>query len=133
MNAFDFDSNRTGYVDWVDLHFRNTAGTTATQSGFSIGAIGNDHWADLRYLIIANTTSASTGAISQQGVQMFAQRNEYKSGSNYDDIWESVFSMCDLFHALALSVAEHFGFTYRQHDDENGMREYLRMEKENEC
>ena len=39
---------------------------------------------------------------------------------------------CDLFHTLALSVAEHFGFSYRQ-DEEDGMREYLRMVKENEC
>jgi len=54
------------------------------------------------------------------------------SGSKYDDIWKSVFTMCDLFHTLALPVAEHFNFTYRQ-DEEDGMREYLRMVKENEC
>jgi len=54
------------------------------------------------------------------------------SGSDYEDIWVSVFSMCNLFHELALMVATHFGFTYRQ-DEEDGMREYLRMVKENEC
>lgn len=31
-----------------------------------------------------------------------------------------------------LSVAAHFGFTYRQHE-EDGMREYLRMVREYEC
>jgi aminoglycoside phosphotransferase (APT) family kinase protein len=64
-----------------------------------------------------------------QNIGNFA--NTY-SGSNYDDIWKSMFSMCDLFHALALLLAEHFGFAYRQ-NEEDGMREYLRMVKENEC
>lgn len=51
------------------------------------------------------------------------------SGSNYEEIWASIDTMCDLFHTLAVAVAEHFGFTYRQ-EEENGMREYLRMVKE---
>ena len=54
------------------------------------------------------------------------------SGSNYDEIWMSICAMCDLFHDLALQVAEHFGFTYRQ-TEEDGIREYLKMVKENEC
>ncbi|MCL2513767.1 MAG: aminoglycoside 6-adenylyltransferase, partial [Oscillospiraceae bacterium] len=48
------------------------------------------------------------------------------SGSDYDDIWAAVHTMCDLFHELALSVAAHFGFAYRQ-NEEDGIREYLRM------
>ena len=54
------------------------------------------------------------------------------SGSNYDDIWKSVSTMCDLFHELAMCVADHFGFTYRQ-DEEDGMREYMKMVREDEC
>jgi len=34
--------------------------------------------------------------------------------------------MCDLFHSLALQVAIHFEFNYRQ-EEEDGIREYLRM------
>jgi len=57
--------------------------------------------------------------------------NTYSDGE-YAHFWAAIFTACDLFHTLALSVAEHFGFTYRQ-DEEDGMREYLRMVKENEC
>lgn len=44
--------------------------------------------------------------------------------SDYQEIWNSIFIMCDLFHTLALPVAEHFGFIYKQ-CEEDGMREYL--------
>ena len=53
--------------------------------------------------------------------------NQYIStyaGGNPEDIWRAVFAMCDLFHVLALSVAAHSGFCYRQ-DEEDGIREYL--------
>jgi hypothetical protein len=40
------------------------------------------------------------------------------------DIWAAVDVMRDLFHTLAVAVAEHFGFTYRQ-DGEDGIRGYL--------
>jgi len=52
--------------------------------------------------------------------------------SDCDHFWEAIFIACDLFHTLALSVAEHCGFTYRQ-NEEDGMRMYLRMVKENGC
>jgi len=51
------------------------------------------------------------------------------SDSNYENVWASVYAMCDLFHELALAVAAHFGFTYRQ-NEEDGMREYMRMVRE---
>jgi aminoglycoside 6-adenylyltransferase len=41
-----------------------------------------------------------------------------------------VLTMCDLFHMLAISVAAHFGFIYRQ-DEEDGIRKYLGMVKDN--
>jgi len=48
------------------------------------------------------------------------------SGSDYEDIWHAVDVMCDLFHILAVDVSAHFGYEYRQ-DEENGIREYLGM------
>lgn len=41
-----------------------------------------------------------------------------------DEIWNAVFTACDLFHKLALAVADHCGFSYNQ-ADENGIREYM--------
>jgi len=52
----------------------------------------------------------------------------YPSGK-YEDIWAAVDVMCDLFHTLAVTVAAQFGFVYRQ-EEEDGMREYLRIVKE---
>jgi aminoglycoside 6-adenylyltransferase len=49
----------------------------------------------------------------------------YSSG-NYDEVWESIYTMCKLFHTLALPVAKHFGFTYCQ-EDEDGMMKYFEM------
>jgi len=52
------------------------------------------------------------------------------SGSDYDDMWRAVFAMSDLFHAVAVPVAEFFSFEYPQ-NDEDGMREYLQKIGEN--
>lgn len=60
---------------------------------------------------------------------IYEQYTATYSGSNYADIWRAVDTMCNLFHTLALTVAAHFGFTYRQ-EEEEGIREYLRMIKE---
>jgi aminoglycoside 6-adenylyltransferase len=49
--------------------------------------------------------------------------------SNYDNMWTAICIACDLFHILALSVADHFGFAYCQ-EEEDGMRGYLRMMQE---
>lgn len=61
--------------------------------------------------------------------ELYAQYAATYSGSDYDDVWTAVDVMCDLFHTLALTVAAHFGFSYRQ-EEEDGMREYLRMIRE---
>ena len=63
--------------------------------------------------------------------ELYKQYAATYSGSNYNDIWTAIYAMCDLFHTLALQVAAHFGFTYRQ-NDEDGMREYLRIVREDE-
>lgn len=61
--------------------------------------------------------------------ELYAQYAGTYAGSIYTDIWAAVDTMCDLFHTLALTVAAHFGFTYRQ-EEEDGIREYLKMVKE---
>lgn len=61
--------------------------------------------------------------------ELYAQYTATYCGGNYTDIWAAVDTMCNLFHTLALTVATHFDFTYRQ-EEEDGMREYLRMVKE---
>jgi aminoglycoside 6-adenylyltransferase len=63
--------------------------------------------------------------------ELYEQYAATYSGSDYNDIWAAIYAMCDLFHTLALLVAAHFGFTYRQ-DEEDGMRIYLGMVKGNE-
>ena len=61
--------------------------------------------------------------------ELYAQYAATYSGSDYDNIWQAVYVMCDLFHTLALPVASYFGFTYRQ-EEEDGMRKYMRMVRE---
>lgn len=51
------------------------------------------------------------------------------SGSDYTEMWRAVDTMCDLFHTLATAVADRFGFSYRQ-DEEDGIKKYLKMVKE---
>lgn len=63
--------------------------------------------------------------------ELYVQYSATYSGSNYADIWSAIEAMCDLFHMLALTVATHFNFTYRQ-DEEDGIREYMSMVKANE-
>lgn len=61
--------------------------------------------------------------------ELYTQYTTTYSGSNYTDIWAAIDKMCDLFHTLALEVAAHFGFNYRQ-EEEDGIRKYIRMVKE---
>ena len=40
------------------------------------------------------------------------------AGADIDATWEALFTMCDLFRAVALAVADHFGYSYPHGDDE---------------
>jgi len=64
-------------------------------------------------------------------LDLYALYTTTYSGSNHKDIWAAVYAMCDLFGTLALFVAAHFGFEYRQ-SEEDGIRKYLKMVKDNE-
>jgi aminoglycoside 6-adenylyltransferase len=39
------------------------------------------------------------------------------SDTSYENTWEALFTMCDLFRRVAIPVAEHFGFDYPFEDD----------------
>jgi len=40
------------------------------------------------------------------------------SDASYDNTWEALYTICDLFRITAIRVAEHFGFDYPYGDDE---------------
>ncbi len=40
------------------------------------------------------------------------------SDAAYENTWQALFTMCDLFRTLALHVADHFGYEYPHGDDE---------------
>ena len=46
------------------------------------------------------------------------------SDSDYENVWKSIFTMCDLLHIIAIEVAEYCGFDYNQ-SEEDGIRNYL--------
>ncbi len=53
------------------------------------------------------------------------------SDSNYEHLWDSVFIACDMFHLLAVSVANYLHVLYNQRE-ENAMLEYINKVK-TEC
>ncbi|HEY8421628.1 MAG TPA: aminoglycoside 6-adenylyltransferase [Thermoclostridium sp.] len=61
--------------------------------------------------------------------ELYRQYTATYPGCNHADIWSSIDVMCDLFHTLAIAVAAYFDYTYRQ-EEEDGIREYLRMVRE---
>lgn len=50
------------------------------------------------------------------------------SDSNYENIWNSIFSACDLFHLVAEKVANYLNILYNQ-NEEDGMLKYMNMVK----
>lgn len=44
----------------------------------------------------------------------------YPNG-DYENIWQSLFTMCELFRRIAIGVGEHFGYRYPYGDDERVM------------
>ena len=89
------------------------------------------------YIGINNNFSVTSGMWGKY-FKKFLPQELYKaylktySDGNYDHFWKAIFTACDLFHTISLAVADYCGFTYRQYE-EDGIREYLRMVKENEC
>ncbi len=88
------------------------------------------------YIGLNNDFSVSSGKMGKYYKRYLPDRlyqqycDTYSRGTS-DEIWRSIFALCDLFHVLALQVAKHFHFSYRQ-DDENGIREYLDKVRNNQ-
>ncbi len=51
--------------------------------------------------------------------ELWAMLEKTYAAGTYDCTWEALFTMCDLFRIAARRVADHFGFTYPQADDQN--------------
>lgn len=55
---------------------------------------------------------------------LYAMYTKTYSDDNYDNLWTSIFTACDLFHTVALFVAEYSGYNYNQ-GEEHAMIMYL--------
>ncbi|MDR0818767.1 MAG: aminoglycoside 6-adenylyltransferase [Oscillospiraceae bacterium] len=63
-------------------------------------------------------------------MELFEMYERTYSGGTYADFWAAIDAACDLFHDLAVDVADYFDLTYRQ-SEEDGMRKYIRMMRDN--
>ncbi|MCL2637395.1 MAG: aminoglycoside 6-adenylyltransferase [Oscillospiraceae bacterium] len=74
------------------------------------------------YIGMKNNFAVSVGK-SGKYYKNYLSKKQYEmykatfSGSDYDDVWKSLFKAGDLFRAMALGVGIHFGFTYLHEDD----------------
>jgi aminoglycoside 6-adenylyltransferase len=65
----------------------------------------------------------------------FLEKDEWKeflatySDSDYENLWNSLFTMCDLFRKKAIKVANHFDFNY-QYDEDKNVTDYLKKVKD---
>jgi aminoglycoside 6-adenylyltransferase len=50
--------------------------------------------------------------------ELWAMLEKTYSGLGCEEAWESLFAMCRLFRALAVPLAEHYGFEYPSGDDQ---------------
>ncbi|PWT93132.1 MAG: aminoglycoside adenylyltransferase [Blastocatellia bacterium] len=50
--------------------------------------------------------------------ELWSMLEKTYSNARYDDTWDALFIMCDLFRRSAKRVAVHFGFEYLQRDDD---------------
>jgi len=82
------------------------------------------------YIGVKNNFAVAPGKMGKY-FKNFLDERQYKllcetySDSNYDNFWNAIFKMCELFRETAKTVAEYFNFEYIQSDDDN-MTEYLR-------
>jgi len=56
--------------------------------------------------------------------ELYEEYRKTYSDSNYKNLWDAVFTACDLFHTIAIKVADYLGVEYNQ-SDEDGMMKYL--------
>ena len=58
---------------------------------------------------------------------MYAMYLNTYSDSNYDNLWDSIFTSCELFRKIAHSVGEQFEFIYNKQEDVNMMDYLIKM------
>jgi len=81
------------------------------------------------YIGVKNNFAVNPGKMGKY-FKNFLNERQYKllcetySDSNYDNFWDAIFKMCELFRETAKIVAEYFNFEYIQSDDDN-MTGYL--------
>lgn len=88
------------------------------------------------YIGMQNDFSVSTGKMGKYfsrylPAHIYQQYCDTYSSCSPDELWDSIFIACNLFHLIAISVADYFQFYYRE-EDETGIREYLFKVKNNE-
>jgi aminoglycoside 6-adenylyltransferase len=61
--------------------------------------------------------------------EIWAELENTYSDSNFEHIWEALFTAGRLFHRVAKAVASNFGFEYPQKDDDN-VSQFIRRIKD---
>lgn len=62
--------------------------------------------------------------------EIYEQYLRTYSDSDYNNMWDAIFTACDMFSFLAIQVADYCGYNYNKQDEEN-MRIYLNNVKNN--
>lgn len=57
--------------------------------------------------------------------ELYSMYEQTYSDSNYSNLWNAIFTACELFRTLAIKVSNHFGYCYNNQEDENMMK-YLK-------
>ncbi|MNC10072.1 Aminoglycoside 6-adenylyltransferase [compost metagenome] len=65
--------------------------------------------------------------------ELYEQYASTYCNSNYESVWEAVFTACDLFRKLALEVAKHFDYSYNQEEDHNMIRYISNIRDNRSC
>ena len=85
------------------------------------------------YIGIQNNFNVSAGKMGKY-FKKYLPQNLYEkylktySDGSYKNLWQAVFVSCNLFRILAKEVADYFGYSYNQKDDD-GIMKYLNMVK----
>ncbi|MEH7353623.1 aminoglycoside 6-adenylyltransferase [Neobacillus drentensis] len=76
------------------------------------------------YIGIQTNYSKSTGAFGKY-LENFLEKDEWNefvatyTDAHYEHIWIALFHMCELFRKIAVKVAHHFQFDYKNDEDHN--------------
>ncbi len=78
-----------------------------------------------------SVTSGMWGKYFKKYLPVELYEKYLKTYLNYENLWESIFTACELFRTVAPAVAKHLAYEYNQSDDDNMMQYLVRM-KNNE-